>query len=894
MKIPRFFATLGVLFFVQQASASLIDNGDFEAGIQQSWSHTSANGIASFSADTANAESGNTALKVQVQQANSPLDAVTSTNVSFHKSKHNQFLVRFWAKSDADMSDIMVSYGEGNNRQTVRYRLRPWSHLYHLPFKYSGDRLELTFHFEKATTYYIDGVEILDQDNGEIDVKNTLIWNENYADGFGWIAGDNDISVDLPDGRKMWLFNDSFYGWNKADDNVFNSSGARFLRNAMVIQEKDNKLYSYWSGDQNSTSRYFDSIDPSPNENDNFYWLGEAIYNPTLNRIQVYLIDVYDTGGGYADSSGRSYIAEFSYPGLEFLGIERQAEIGVGYEDFFIDGDYIYLFSHTNPQQWVYHTHVARCALDDLKGYKGTWRFFDGQDWVPDRAQAATVGEFTAEGFVKLQPGNYAAVSHPPVSGKLTVAFAERPEGPWTKPKDLYRIPQETNYWSYMSNVHGQLENGNYSVSYSTNAWNEGWATVWSDKYWYRQRFVQADLLGMSPYTYAQQNIALQQAVSASSSESAHPANYAVDGNPNTRWSSEYSDDQWLTVDLGQYHRIDGVKLTWENARARDYVIEASNDGQTWSLVKTVLHNTENVNINTGLEGYGRYVRIKGLKRASWWGYSIYEMEVYGEVVARRNLALKRNVQWSSQQDAHRAGWATDGNPNTRWSSEYSDDQWLSVDLGAKYLVDEVRIEWEVARALNYDLEVSLDGLNWTQARAVRGNQDTTNVLGDIQREARYVRMKGINRATIWGYSIYELEVYGQAATGPSFAKKVEAESFGNNLGVQTESTSDLGGGLNVGWLDPGDWMAYFDINIPEAGTYTVEYRVAGFAEGGTLVLDLNAGAQVLGEVSIPMTSGDQNWTTVSHQVQLEAGTYNFGIYVPTGGWNINWWRISK
>ncbi|MGL6160404.1 glycosyl hydrolase [Microbulbifer sp.] len=128
----------------------------------------------------------------------------------------------------------------------------------------------------------------------------------------------------------------------------------------------------------------------------------------------------------------------------------------------------------------------------------------------------------------------------------------------------------------------------------------------------------------------------------------------------------------------------------------------------------------------------------------------------------------------------------------------------------------------------------------------------------------------------------------------PAFELQIEAEDYTAMAGVQTEATSDDGGGLNVGWIDAGDWMAYANVEIPEAGDYRVEYRVASEASGGRLSLDMNAGQTVLGEVDIPVTGGWQNWTTVQHTVQLPAGSYQLGIFAAQGGWNINWFRIVK
>jgi hypothetical protein len=126
------------------------------------------------------------------------------------------------------------------------------------------------------------------------------------------------------------------------------------------------------------------------------------------------------------------------------------------------------------------------------------------------------------------------------------------------------------------------------------------------------------------------------------------------------------------------------------------------------------------------------------------------------------------------------------------------------------------------------------------------------------------------------------------------FTQTVQAENYSTMLGVQTETTTDAGGGLNVGWIDTNDWMAYNSITVPSTTTYLVEYRVASPNTTAKLSLDLNAGAIQLGALTIPNTGGWQNWTTISHTVSISAGTYNFGIYSQVGGWNINWWRITK
>ena len=123
------------------------------------------------------------------------------------------------------------------------------------------------------------------------------------------------------------------------------------------------------------------------------------------------------------------------------------------------------------------------------------------------------------------------------------------------------------------------------------------------------------------------------------------------------------------------------------------------------------------------------------------------------------------------------------------------------------------------------------------------------------------------------------------------WTRTLQAENYSLQQGVQTEACSE--GGLNVGWIDQGDWLSYAGISFPASGTYRVEYRVAS-PTGGALSLDLNAGGVVLGSVQVPATGGWQNWTTVSHNVTVAAGTHDLGVYASQGGWNLNWLRITR
>src|SRR5262249_46929395 len=127
-------------------------------------------------------------------------------------------------------------------------------------------------------------------------------------------------------------------------------------------------------------------------------------------------------------------------------------------------------------------------------------------------------------------------------------------------------------------------------------------------------------------------DLALGASATASSTENGGTLpGYAVDGNSGTRWSSQFSNPQWIYVPPRSVYNISEVKLNWENAAGKDYQIQVSNDATSWTTIDTVTGNTTSgVHDYTGLSGSGRYVRILGTARTTPYGYSLYDFQVYG------------------------------------------------------------------------------------------------------------------------------------------------------------------------------------------------------------------------------------------------------------------------
>jgi hypothetical protein len=286
----------------------------------------------------------------------------------------------------------------------------------------------------------------------------------------------------------------------------------------------------------------------------------------------------------------------------------------------------------------------------------------------------------------------------------------------------------------------------------------------------------------------------------------------------------------------------------------------------------------------------------------------------------------------SSSNEAANLGpqYAVDGNPATRWSSGFSDPQWMQIDLGTARPVTRVRLNWEAAYASAYQIQTSTNGSTWTTAAEVSAGDGGTDDLA-VNATARYVRMYGTTRATPYGYSLWEFEVYGGCATpsaspsskpsaspsttlsaSPSSSptgapgnrdaySAIQAESFNQQSGLTVESTTDTGAGQDVTNAGNGDYALFQGVNF--GGTPATQFygRVASGAAGGVsglveVRLDSLSSAPI-GSFAIANTGGWQSWRTVPANITGVTGTHNvyltFTSGQPAAFVSVNWFDFG-
>jgi hypothetical protein len=142
------------------------------------------------------------------------------------------------------------------------------------------------------------------------------------------------------------------------------------------------------------------------------------------------------------------------------------------------------------------------------------------------------------------------------------------------------------------------------------------------------------------------------------------------------------------------------------------------------------------------------------------------------------------------------------------------------------------------------------------------------------------------------GFSDFQLANLINIPEWISIPNKIEAENYNLQSGIQTEQTGDIGGGLNVGWIDDGDWLEYAIENNTSDTLYEITFRISSPNNGSSL--DFYLDNKKIGQVSVPNTGGWQTWQSVVDDLNIGQGKHYLKVVAISGGFNINYYDIKN
>ncbi|MDD5687532.1 MAG: discoidin domain-containing protein [Elusimicrobia bacterium] len=408
----------------------------------------------------------------------------------------------------------------------------------------------------------------------------------------------------------------------------------------------------------------------------------------------------------------------------------------------------------------------------------------------------------------------------------------------------------------------------------------------------------------VSGQTNNQGNIAIGKTVTASTEEGAGlESTKAIDGNVATRWSSQFSDPQWIEIDLGGTYNINQVVLRWEDAYGKDYQIQVSSNNINWTTIYTKTGGTGGVETLSGLSGNGRYIRMYGTARGTTYGYSLWEFEVYGTLVTTptksititypnggENLIVgsQPTVTWTSVGGVGNVMLQISVNGGTNWSTlvdstanDGSEAVTLPNSASSNCLIRLVEISGGTTDSSNTNFTITVTG---QMSYANNGNP----------------WLIGIGTTTI------ELENYDTGGQNEAYYDTTSGNQSGayrTNEDVDIENCSDTGGGYDIGYAVATEWLEY-SVNMSETAEYHIIMRGAILGTASPFHIEFGTHNltpyRVTPSVTIPDTGGWQIWqdVEVSSRVALSQGNQIMKLVMDTGAGayngNFNYIKIIR
>ena len=339
-----------------------------------------------------------------------------------------------------------------------------------------------------------------------------------------------------------------------------------------------------------------------------------------------------------------------------------------------------------------------------------------------------------------------------------------------------------------------------------------------------------------------------------------------------------YMDGCRLSADAGKVFVEAGVKNQGIAPMYADWNVEI---GVLDSMGQLISLGSENWNISNILPGDKGYYR-------AFTASNLLDDGTYKVLLRLVNPmeAISVNAKpvrfANTTQDADKPGWITlgemvisggiCGEAPVRVSGLAMSGEAVTLRIG-----DSIRISADV-----YPANASRKDITWISDHPATASVDSTGLV---------VAGPLAGQAVIYAYTqdgAYEADL--TVHVEPDWFEipgRIEAEDYVDQSGVLTENCSDINGGLNVGWIDNGDWMEYPIRNITDSVYFSVAFRLS--SPNSTGILSVYLDEEIIGELPVPRTGSWQSWRTVIDTLGIDSGNHMLKIFAQSGGFNINY-----
>lgn len=404
-----------------------------------------------------------------------------------------------------------------------------------------------------------------------------------------------------------------------------------------------------------------------------------------------------------------------------------------------------------------------------------------------------------------------------------------------------------------------------------------------------------------------------QMRASANSYQSGSEPAKAIDGDFNTVWHTKWDGSdklpQSIELDLGTIHEISqfryAPRLDAGNGTITSYNLYVSMDGKDYVKISSGSW------IRNNLKKYvqfapttARYVKLEAT--AAVGGFvsaselDVYDAPAFSEIT---NVAVGKPASADSEDAAHPASHANDGDPDTRWTAaDANPGHAWTVDLGKMHTLKGSEVSFEHSgKAYGYKIEIREEGSeNWVAVADRSDNTEAGAALTDsFATRARYVRLTitalpdAETKASIREFKLFGAPIGGlRRVTGVSLDQtSLTMEALGRPVALKATITPEDATIKTVTWSSSDPGVAAMDrtgLVTPKgegAAVITVTTVDGNFQATSNVTVNGQSGLEVIpqSQMTATATSSQTGVNDPQHAIDGNPNTH----------WHTKWYNVD-
>ena len=302
-----------------------------------------------------------------------------------------------------------------------------------------------------------------------LEVDNTFFKKDKF-----WRGADGAASVDLENGKILWLFSDSFID----PDGTGKRTNSEMINNSIAIQHchelEESKFSFYYKGTHRQPEPFFEI------PGNTWFWTGDGII--VKDKLIIFLIEETSTKEDIGFEAIGWYVAIIDNPNdnpsawnIKYVKGPETFGVIVGSSEVLKDSSYVYAYGVKEPATHEVYllrfdiNHLINGELEELEWWaNNTWTKQVNKE---PKFSALFIGQTEFSVHFDKELDKYIQIqTYGMGQASIGIRLAGQLQGPWSEPEIIFTPPlKEEKEFVYTANAHPELKSDGLLITYNIN-----------------------------------------------------------------------------------------------------------------------------------------------------------------------------------------------------------------------------------------------------------------------------------------------------------------------------------------------------------------------------------------------------------------------------------------